>query len=75
MYLVERRKLLYAQVVNGQQTLFLWIFEFHFFSHLYTYFELKSVAKMWQEERVGGYGGRNGMIFCMLYPWQRLFSE
>ena len=42
MCLMEGWKLLYAQVVNKQQTFFLWIFEFHFFSHLYTYLELKS---------------------------------
>ena len=51
MYLMEGRKLLYAQVFIGRQKLlkllldsvFMWIFEFRFFSHLYTYVELKSI--------------------------------
>ena len=30
---------------------------------------------MWLEERFGSYKGRKGMIFCMLYPWHRLFIE
>ena len=49
---MEGRKLLYVQVFNGRQkllklslkTFFLWIFlKFHFFPHLYTYLELKSI--------------------------------
>ena len=51
MYLMEGRKLLYTQVFIGRQKLlkllldsvFMWIFEFRFFSHLYTYVELKSI--------------------------------
>ena len=52
MYLIEGRKLLYDQVFNEKQRLLKLLlqtffsvdfWEFSFFSHLYTYVELKSI--------------------------------
>ena len=52
MYLIEGRKLIYDQVFNEQQKLLklslqtffsVDFWEFSFFSHLYTYLELKSI--------------------------------
>ena len=95
MYLMEGRKLLYAQVFIGRQKLLklllqtLFLCGFLRVSFLFTLIYILGVKKhtwfntflsqkwqpIWQEERVGGYEGRKGMIFCMLYPWHRLPIE
>ena len=68
------------------QTFFLWILRVSFLFTLLYIFRVekhmlfnKFLSQKWQpivqEERVGCYEGRKGMIFCMLYPWHRLLIE
>ena len=95
MYLMEDRKLLYAQVFNGLQKLLKLSLQTSFFcgflsvSFLFGLIYIHGVKKhtlfnkfvsqkwqpIWQEEKIGGYEGRKGMVFCMLYPWHRLYIE